>query len=286
MTDGRDGAILRLMLKAVLAFPVAHWRGALPLLPTLVGTLIGLRLAVSWLLPTLAQWSMAVMAADFLVLLWQVTGSLRAIARNQHENPDILAAVTGFGAVGIAILVAIPPHLDRIAAINAVPPPGRPTDFTAGIEGTTLRLTGPISFAMLEAMASALAQSPKLRTVELESPGGRVFAAHAIARQVRERGMDTLVRGTCASACTLVFAAGEARRIGPEARLGFHGYQHRMYVQLVDVAAVEEMDRRMFLERGVTSGFVARIFQAGPTEMWFPDRGELLASGMATSAVP
>ncbi len=55
MTDGRDGAILRLMLKAVLAFPVAHWRGALPLLPTLVGTLIGLRLAVSWLLPTLAQ---------------------------------------------------------------------------------------------------------------------------------------------------------------------------------------------------------------------------------------
>lgn len=274
------------MLKAALRYPLAHWRGDIPLLPTILGSLLGLRLVLLWAIPMLPFWSPAVMAADMGVFVWQATGTLRAIARQMRTRPSAVAEVSGFAAVAVAFLVSLPPHLDRIAGMHAVPPPQRPPEFSLVIDGATIRLSGPISFSMSAAFAEALEQGPGLATLELDSPGGRVIAARSMARLVRERGLDTLVNGDCASACTLVFVAGAQRRIGPGARLGFHGYQHRTYVQLVDVAAEEEKDRAAFLDRGVDPGFVARIFRAGPDEMWFPDHAVLLSAGLATGTAP
>ena len=59
----------------------------------------------------------------------------------------------------------------------------------------------------------------------LNSPGGLLNQAYAMALAVRARGMATVVssNGECASACMLVFAAGSVRYALPGALLGVHG---------------------------------------------------------------
>lgn len=61
-----------------------------------------------------------------------------------------------------------------------------------------------------------LAGLPKgqVRAVVLHSPGGFVHAAGEIGREIREKGLSTVVDGsrtTCVSACTILFAAGVQR---------------------------------------------------------------------------
>jgi hypothetical protein len=60
--------------------------------------------------------------------------------------------------------------------------------------------------------------------VALASPGGDVDPAVAIGRMVRERGFMTMVWSSagCASACTLIWLAGQPAVIEWGSRLGFH----------------------------------------------------------------
>ncbi len=66
---------------------------------------------------------------------------------------------------------------------------------------------------------------PKLRgVVELNSPGGSVAAALAIAETVRKRGLTTYVppEGRCYSACTLIWFAGARRIAHSTSYIGIH----------------------------------------------------------------
>jgi hypothetical protein len=60
--------------------------------------------------------------------------------------------------------------------------------------------------------------------VFLEGPGGVIGAAIAMGLIVRIRGFETAVADetTCASACALVWLGGNPRRLGKDARIGFH----------------------------------------------------------------
>jgi hypothetical protein len=57
----------------------------------------------------------------------------------------------------------------------------------------------------------------------LESPGGDIGDGIRVAREVRFKGMRTITRGACASACSLIFVAGTERvLVGSRARIGLH----------------------------------------------------------------
>jgi hypothetical protein len=60
--------------------------------------------------------------------------------------------------------------------------------------------------------------------VTLMSHGGRIAPAMQIGELVLKRGMTTFVPGdrTCASACTLIWAAGFPRTVGDTPQIGFH----------------------------------------------------------------
>ncbi|HEX6792284.1 MAG TPA: hypothetical protein VF304_00415 [Casimicrobiaceae bacterium] len=63
-------------------------------------------------------------------------------------------------------------------------------------------------------------QSPWLM---LESPGGLLSEGIELGREVSDRGLRTVTRYECASACALVFLAGRERvLVGSRARIGFH----------------------------------------------------------------
>ena len=81
----------------------------------------------------------------------------------------------------------------------------------------------------------ALIASRDAVTVFLASPGGSINAAIEIGKIVRLKRMMTIVvrQDYCASACGLIWLAGERRLLSPKARVGFHTtYVYRNGIRL------------------------------------------------------
>lgn len=65
-----------------------------------------------------------------------------------------------------------------------------------------------------------------VKTVSLNSPGGSLDDAMAMARMVRERGLSTSVEdgAICASSCPLMLAGGTSRTVADKAAVGLHQF--------------------------------------------------------------
>lgn len=59
-------------------------------------------------------------------------------------------------------------------------------------------------------------------TVVLRSRGGRLVPALRIGEAIRSKGYSTYVHDYCASACALIWLAGQPRYMSPTAQIGFH----------------------------------------------------------------
>lgn len=220
----------------------------------------------------------AVLFLDLAVLAWQLT--LIRTARR--------IAGTGFASFALAILailtVALTLHTDAnrmaMAYLRPLPVPAPP--LALEIEQGTVYLSGEIGFDSYNAMAAALRKQVKLTHLELNSDGGRISAARGIARLVREAGLSTRVSGTCASACTIIFAAGKRRTLSDGARIGFHGYRLVSNVTTLDTDAEQERDKAEFIKQGMDPAFVNRALAIPHDDMWFPSRAELRAAGVLT----
>ncbi len=269
------GKLVSLMFIQAIAFPLAHWRGQIALMPTLVFSLLGLRLAIAW------GGGVSFLLLDIAIYIWQVVGSWRALTRYQCDRPDFLVNVAGYGAMLATIPVLILPQLDRLARDNLAPMTLRDRG-PNGVEVMPdhILLTGPVSYDMFDGFQGAISTNPDLKRVELNSNGGRVYAARAIAKLVQDNDLDTFVSGICASACTLVFIAGAHRTLAPEGKLGFHGYLTKSQIKFADETEEEAKDRATFLARGVSQDFVDQMFLVSPEDMWFPDQSQLEMAGV------
>lgn len=80
------------------------------------------------------------------------------------------------------------------------------------------------SAARLERVLDA--KGADIRTVSIDSPGGALDDAIAMARMLRQRGIATRVEdgAICASSCPLMMAGGTARSAGPKAAIGVHQF--------------------------------------------------------------
>jgi hypothetical protein len=85
-------------------------------------------------------------------------------------------------------------------------------------EGDTIMMRGQIVAADPLRLSKLIADGA--REIVLESPGGLVPAGIYMAEMIRGAGLKTIVRGDCASACTIMFYAGRVRELS--GRLGFH----------------------------------------------------------------
>jgi hypothetical protein len=86
-----------------------------------------------------------------------------------------------------------------------------------------LVITGVIGPGAYREFRRAVGQArPDL--VLLEGPGGVLGEAMMIGREIRRRGLSTLVaaNGQCASACAVVFLSGRTRYVGRNAAVGLH----------------------------------------------------------------
>ncbi|WP_027257633.1 MULTISPECIES: hypothetical protein [Leisingera] len=153
------------------------------------------------------------------------------------------------------------------------------------------------------ALRDILNKSPEISELQLNSIGGSVYAGEEIAGLVLEYGLDTLVDGTCISACVDVFLAGGRRRMTIGSSIGFHQRNwpadavHKYYrserkrhrwATPYDFGSwiYEDTQREVYdhlsymVARGVDPGFAIETLRTDPDGEWYPSRLRLIAAGV------
>jgi hypothetical protein len=277
-----------------------HWHGRLPLVVAVTvstalvwGLVQAVRFAAHFFPNSEAPWAAALLWLVEVVVLvvgvgWWGMGVQRSAIRSVDDGGStfvaLLTGVVGFGAfiwVGLFWLNSAR-HVwpDVKATLSGDLRPAALTLERADV----LAVQGDLEFGSMRAVREALAANPAVRTVRLESRGGRVAEGLALGRLVADRNLDTLVTGECSSACATAFAGGNRRLIGPAAHIGLHSAGGSG----ISAQHVDEANRRsdeFMAARGVDARVLARGAATDHDSIWFPTHGVLLASGLATDRV-
>ncbi|MBT9373361.1 hypothetical protein [Rhizobium sp. CSW-27] len=161
---------------------------------------------------------------------------------------------------GIAILAIV------LAGNSSVPTRAqaiRPA--SVSVEGSTAYIDGTIT-SEVAAEFTTLAARPGVKSVSLNSPGGRVFPALEIARAIKAAGLNTIVPpgDECHSACAFIFLAGSERIA--QGKLGVH------QISGVDDPSLTQTAIGQIYEDLVTfnapSYLVSRMLRTPPEDMY------------------
>jgi hypothetical protein len=277
-----------------LSLPVSYWLNGI-----LGGLLIGITVAVLavithrqgearpllWLFNLVAIWLLGT-----LLTLWQAVGVWRSAIRYRRSGKrfwgGLAQTVTLLGAAqyayGFATVGA--PQLAGIYEIVSGDAKVGPHQFHILAGGQTLDFAGGITFGVADEFEHFLAAMTNVRTVRLNSHGGRILEAQKMADIIKRRNLATFVAGDCLSACTIVFLGGSQRFMLPAARLGFHQPAFRGMTASDRSAAISTEVAR--LQRfGLSHDFAVKANTAAPSSMWYPDKDELLREHVVTRLV-
>jgi len=143
-------------------------------------------------------------------------------------------------------------------------------------DGRSLRLKGTIGMGDGERLRALLDSegAHDLRRIELESPGGRVREAEKMATALKRHGHGSRVVGTCASACTLVFLAGNPRQMTPGGRLGFHRASTGTYNPVFEELANQQL-ASTYRDLGLPDSMIDKTLHTPSRSMWFVPHDEL-----------
>ncbi len=232
-----------------------------------------------------AMWLVAGGATAF-----QSVGIWRSAARYRREKPQQrLAVVWSLAAQAVAALwviaLVVPlvqsgvPRFREAWRMAFLGDPEIP-DYSLRIMrgGSEAEIAGGFKYGLARDAAKVFAAAPDLKVVHLNSGGGRLGEAQALARLIRSRGLATYTSASCSSACTLAFLAGQERSLKQGAHLGFH---HESF------AGSEAFDsmRGLLRDAGLPSWFIDRAVAASATTMWYPTVEELTQAHVITSVV-
>ena len=154
---------------------------------------------------------------------------------------------------------------------------------------------------------AVLADNRDVTELELNSSGGSVYAGQELAWIVMDYGLNTRVVGECTSACVDVFLAGARRRMALGAKIGFHRrfwspeavasyYEERRadfgwdspfdYGSWIYDDTQEEVFEHLtfMIDRGVAPAFAVKTMRPDSSDVWYPNRLQLMASGVLREA--
>jgi hypothetical protein len=147
-----------------------------------------------------------------------------------------------------------------------------------------LEFSGGITFGVASEMAGFLDAMSGVKTIRLNSIGGRIREAQRMADIIKARSLSTFVVRDCLSACTIVFLGGKERYLLSTARLGFHQPAFRGMTTSARRGTIAEEIQR--LQRfGLSKAFAERANTATPSGMWYPDKDELLREHVVTKVI-
>ncbi|WP_167529033.1 RDD family protein [Bradyrhizobium macuxiense] len=282
---------------------VRHWRGelSLPVSYWVNGTALGAGLGVAiavvghllnergseylvlWLVSVIAIW-----ASIVLLRIWVTVGVWRAASRYQARGKSFWGGaakvVSALGMVYVAYSCAFvgAPQIAGVYEIVAGDARVGPHQFRVLADGRGLEFTGGITFGVARELETFLNAMGSLRTVQLNSIGGRMREAQKMSDLIKARGLTTYVTQSCLSACTVVFLGGKERvLLAKSGKLGFHQTSFRGMTALDRQVAIETEIVRL-QGFGLSRAFAERVTATPPSGMWYPDQDELLREKVAT----
>jgi len=162
-----------------------------------------------------------------------------------------------------------------------------------------------IAYDDVDLILDLLRANPEVSVMQLNSTGGKVWAASEISDIVQDFELDTHVHGDCESACATVFLAGTKRTMSRGSRLGFHQFSWASE----DIKTYYEREREgsdwetpfefaewmytdtqneifahltYMIEQGVDAAFAVETIKDNHDKTWRPKRRRLLSAGVLT----
>jgi plasmid stabilization system protein ParE len=279
-----------------------HWHGEMSLVRAywVNNLLVAMPLAMA--LTGLMSWisakgeSLQVSAIALLLVLplllgldvWCIVGAWRSANNYLRENGSrlwgYLARITlALGALQllVSVLFGLLPSLGGYWQMaRGIDPIGH-AKFSLSPDGRSLRLDGTIGMGDASRLRALLDSEAArgLRRIELVSPGGRLHEAELMAAALKPRGHEVRVVGDCASACTVVFLAGQPRQLTPGARLGFHRATTGTYNPVFEELANQQL-AATYRDLGLPQPLIDRTLDTPSRSMWFAPREDLLAHAL------
>ncbi|SMX50819.1 hypothetical protein [Maliponia aquimaris] len=170
-----------------------------------------------------------------------------------------------------------------VAATAYIDNPTPEAEFAA--EGSGMTVYGDIDLGFFERFSAFLAQHPDVTLIALGSGGGSVKDAMQTGREIRVRGIETVLTGNCYSACPLVFAGGVERTVWADVRndFGFHRLSTRDGLPLPDDHPFYGLIAEYLTEMGVDAEMlIGWMLKAGPQGLFSPEPQVLCDPNLAT----
>lgn len=270
-----------------LSLPVSYWINA-----TLVAGLVPVPLL--FLSSQVEQRAGAIQLSSIVVMLfltvsilmsiWAIVGTWRS--SNHHSmrggNEGWANAAKFFMFLGALRLLTQfagmgPFVLETSQLAVGVDSMGAPAK--VAVTGQDLSIVGPISLGTADLVERALIDNPKVRRIVLSSLGGRLGEAAQISKQIAARQMNTMARGECSSACTMILLAGADRSATAGSKIGFHGPSYPG-LGVVELNPAESMMADSYRAAGLVDTFVTTALAVAPADMWYPKESELFKVGV------
>ena len=92
------------------------------------------------------------------------------------------------------------------------------------VHGDEVWLSGHVTGSEYGQLLAILTGNPIKTVVFTQSHGGNADAGYDVGELIRQRGLATVIRGSCASSCSRMWLGGVTRTLaGPDSRVGLHG---------------------------------------------------------------
>jgi hypothetical protein len=140
---------------------------------------------------------------------------------------------------------------------------------------------GAMKFGSAEALQLALDKNPKYTLIQIESPGGFVIEGMRMAQMVEKRKLDMVSLDECASACTLVLAAGGDRYLGPDVEVGFHRSGTRYGPIQSGWSETDHKIAEYYRSRGTNNAFIEKALTPSIRQIWIAAHADMYEAGFA-----
>lgn len=179
---------------------------------------------------------------------------------------------TGLGSDGHRKLFNACPWIDGNPDLTNVPTPTVSNSYL---------FTGDVTPESVNQLIAAVKRGANM--IEFNSPGGSLIDAIRGYQALKTANVQTLVTAECASACSVLFLAGQQRAVQPAAKLGVH--QWRSIKQPADEAEAQSLSGALvalFKDAGVSEEFFIAGSQASSSSMHWLTMHELRNWGVVT----
>lgn len=287
------------------SYLLRHWQGNVPLwiafwlnwlviaaaTTSVLRTLVKEMLYGGYPVRSIAIVSILASCGILLVWIWSAVGVWRSAARRRSKGFGRLWKILAQGIVVIGCLGTL-----QQLRVNTAPEIvgyaqflvgddliGRP-ELHLSDDRRVLKMHGMLGVGTYDAFKAALNDAPTVRIIEVNSAGGRIYEAEAIAHLIRERGLDVTVVDQCLSACTFILIAGQIRVVSPLARIGFHRPSLPGLDKSVEASQVQQT-LILYRNAGLPKDFISRIYETAEDDMWYPTINELIQAGVVSGRV-